>query len=132
MGTNISGGVDTTSKDVCCEASKQLKNVPARGGEGIYHVPVAPLLDAVEKVLADAVDVLNVAVAAAVQQREAGLDEGTGGLVQCFGGFTRVSPAQLGLPQDQIHQTDQLVARQLQDKLLCAFLKDERCYLLAM
>lgn len=86
-------------------------------------VPVPPLLDAVEEVLADGVDVLGVAVAAAVQQGQAGLDEGTGGLVQRFFGFARVSPAQLRLQQDQIHQADQLISGQLQDKLLSAFLE---------
>lgn len=69
-------------------------------------------------------------MAAAVQQGQAGLDERTGGLVQCFISFAGVAPAQLRLPQDQIHQTDQLVTGQLQDKLLGAFLEEERCLLL--
>lgn len=90
-------------------------------------IPVPPLLDAVEEVLADTVDIPGVTVAAAVQQGQAGLDERTGSLVQRFISFACVFPAQLRLPQDQIHQTDQLLTGQLQHKLLCAFLEEEQC-----
>lgn len=87
--------------------------------------PVLPLLCAANEVLRDLLDVLHVSAAVGVEQRQPGLDEGAGDLVQAaplvFAG--RLAAVQLCLGEDEVHQADELVGREPQHKLLCFFLR---------
>lgn len=72
-------------------------------------VPVSPLLHAADEVLGDPLDIVQVWVQTAVQERQAGLEKRAGDQVQGAFGGAWVPAAQLWLRQDEIHQTDELL-----------------------
>lgn len=94
-------------------------------GRDVFLSPVLPLLCAANEVLRDLLDVLHVSAAVGVKQRQPGLDEGAGDLIQAaplvFAG--RLAAVQLRLGQDEVHQADKLVGREPQHKLLCFLLQ---------
>lgn len=58
-----------------------------------------------------------------MQEGQAGLEKRAGDLVQSVLRGGRVTTAQLGLRQDEVHQTYELLRTQLQHKLLGALLQ---------
>lgn len=70
-------------KFVCKTTSVRRNDVHAKLEATLRHLsPVLPLLGAADEVLRDLLDVLHVSAAVGIKQRQTGLDEGAGDLVQ--------------------------------------------------